>query len=436
MVEADAAITRAAELAPDDRLIAFLLAQSRYELGDPAAELFERAAALWPENPDVIRNRALALASEGDMAQAQHLLAARLADHPDWLDGHRVLTSLRWTSGQREGCEASFGDALARLPRHQGLWLGWFATVAQHRDWPRAAPILDAAAKALGETRAITVARAFLACESGDLAAAHRHIAACGSAEDGFLAITRIRLALRKGEPAQALAAALPLTSGPLAGQAWPYVHAGWRLLGDARADWLAGEPLLAGTAPAGLSGAELSELATLLRQLHTAQLPYAEQSVRAGTQTDRSVLLRREPILQRTRAAITEAINGFIGSLPPHDAAHPVLAPRRDRTGIAGSWSVRLGAGGHNVVHSHPLGWLSAVLYVAVPGADEMGPAPAGHLSIGAPPPELGLDLPPLCHIAPAVGQLTIFPSFMWHGTEPIVGGERLNIALDVVPA
>ena len=64
------------------------------------------------------------------------------------------------------------------------------------------------------------------------------------------------------------------------------------------------------------------------------------------------------------------------------------------------------------------------------------MGAAPAGHFHYGAPPPELGLDLAPYATIAPRVGQLVMFPSTLWHGTVPTQGGERLNIAFDVVPA
>jgi hypothetical protein len=51
MIEADDAIAKAHALAPDDRLIAFLHAQSRYELGHPAAELLQRSAACGPTIP-------------------------------------------------------------------------------------------------------------------------------------------------------------------------------------------------------------------------------------------------------------------------------------------------------------------------------------------------------------------------------------------------
>ena len=58
----------------------------------------------------------------------------------------------------------------------------------------------------------------------------------------------------------------------------------------------------------------------------------------------------------------------------------------------------------------------------------------PAESFHWGAPPAELGLDLPPRGVIAPKVGSLVLFPAYVWHGTVPIAAGERLNIAFDVV--
>ena len=53
----------------------------------------------------------------------------------------------------------------------------------------------------------------------------------------------------------------------------------------------------------------------------------------------------------------------------------------------------------------------------------------------LGLPPPELGLGLAPLRHIAPRPGRLAIFPSTTWHGTIPFAGEERLTIAFDIAP-
>jgi tetratricopeptide (TPR) repeat protein len=434
MIEADDAIAQARALAPADPLIAFLHAQSRFELGHPAAALFTAAQQLWPANPDVLRNRALALAAEDDFPAAEALLADALAANPGWLDGHRVLAGLRWTFGNGTGFDASYVSAIAAQPNSAALWLGWFSAAAQHRDWPRATTILDSADAALGDGHATRTARAFVAVESGDEADARALLAALADHDDDFTALCRIRFHLRQREFALAEAAALAMSKGAGAGQAWPYLSAIWRCTGDPRAAWLDGDPPYVSEMTVNLSAAEMTELAATLRSLHRAQRPYAEQSVRGGTQTDRSLLLRHEPILQRARTALMAQVHDYIAALPPSDPAHPLLGRPRTAPRIAGSWSVRLSGGGHNVAHSHPLGWISSAFYVALPAQAERGSPPAGHLALGAPPPELGLDLAPYRTIAPAIGKLVLFPATLWHGTLPYPAGERLNIAFDII--
>ena len=141
-----------------------------------------------------------------------------------------------------------------------------------------------------------------------------------------------------------------------------------------------------------GYGMAELTELAQLLHSLHTAAAPYLEQSVRNGTQTDRSVLLRHEAPLQQAKARLLQLIREYVAALPPPDPTHPLLGAPRGELLIEGSWSVRLTRQGHNVPHTHALGWLSTAFYLALPGAEQLGKPPAGHIAFGTPPPELGL--------------------------------------------
>jgi len=53
----------------------------------------------------------------------------------------------------------------------------------------------------------------------------------------------------------------------------------------------------------------------------------------------------------------------------------------------------------------------------------------------LGEPQKELGINLPPFRYIEPRVGQLVLFPSWVWHGTVPFQEGERLTTAFDVRP-
>lgn len=431
--DADQAFADGVRDFPQDVALAFGLAQTRYELGHPAADLFARAAALAGDHPDIARNQALALTSEGRDDEARHLLTARLARHPDWLDGHKALATLEWTRGNRDHFSDHLAPACQAQPHNAALWLAWFRNLAQARDWPGALAVLDQAERHLGATPAIEVSRLFVAVESADPRAGDL-IERTAPYRGDVSSLCRIRHALREGDPRRAEAEALPLTAGPSAALYWPYLSLAWRLLDDERAEWLDRPADLIQSLDAGLAKTDLDALAAVLRGLHTQAQPYIEQSVRGGTQTDRSVLLRHEPELQAIKARLIDLLRDYIDRLPPPDPAHPLLGtPRTGPLLIEGSWSVRLSRQGYNVPHTHAMGWLSTAFYVSLPDPAQMGPPPAGHIAFGLAPDELGLNLEPYRTIAPVPGRLAVFPSTMWHGTVPFDDGERLVIAFDI---
>ena len=209
----------------------------------------------------------------------------------------------------------------------------------------------------------------------------------------------------------------------------WPYLSLCWRMMDDPRAGWLDGDPLYCATFDLDFSAAELSALADVLRSLHRMKAPYPEQSVRGGTQTDRQLFFHPNAAIQAARAKVSAAVAAYIEGLPAPDAAHSLLSPPRDQPlRFEGSWSVRLTGAGYHHSHTHVLGWISSALYLALPDGDDNG-----KLAFGAPPPELELPLQTYRHIEPKAGRLALFPSTMWHCTEPFAAGERLTIAFDV---
>ena len=435
LVEAAEVFAAARAVGLEDPAVLQGLAQTRYELGLPAATLFAEAQQGNPGNLDILRNRAAAMASEGDRAGAIESLLDTLRTNPGWLDGHQVLAALRWTGGDRQGFAASYANAARAEPGHAALWLAWFSAVAQTQDWEQARAVLAKAERHLGIIPAILSAQLFIACEGDVPARAEALLAKTAHITGDTITLCRIRHALRQKRFEVARDLIQPQLGGASAGLFWPYASLVWRLLGDARAQWLDRPETTIQSRAIGLDAAEMAELGDVLRALHTMEQPYAEQTVRGGTQTDRSIMLRHEPILQRTCAAWLEAIAANIAELPAPEQRHPFLREARNQLLLGGSWSVRLRAGGHNVPHTHPMGWMSASLYVAIPGEAARGPAPAGHISFGTPPPELGLSLAPSCSIAPRPGLVVTFPSIMWHAVEPFAAGERLMIALDIRP-
>lgn len=434
MEEALDAIGKAAALAPDAPQVALGLAQIRFECGLPAAPQFARAAALLPQRPDVLRSHAMALAAEGELAAADAMLDAVVEANPLWLDGHRALASLRTTAGEHDFAR-SYARAIKVQPQVFGLRMALFHALCVAKRWDDARFVLDTAEIDLGQQRASIMGRAYLLSESGEGADDPALFDALEGEQDTGLDLARVRHFLRGGQIERARDVALRHRAGPTMGAFWPYLSLAWRLLGDPRAEWLDRGMDFVQVFDTDLTARELADLATTLRALHTAQAPWHEQSVRGGTQTERPLLLRLDPIIQRARTAIESAVRDYIDALPSVDPAHPLLSRPRSGVLFSGSWSVRLRPRGFHATHTHPMGWISSALYVTVPEGGDLGPAPAGRLRFGAPPPELGLKLEPYGDVEPKPGRLALFPSTMWHGTVPFTGGERMTIAFDVVP-
>ena len=96
----------------------------------------------------------------------------------------------------------------------------------------------------------------------------------------------------------------------------------------------------------------------------------------------------------------------------------------------------MRLGSGGHHVNHIHPRGWISSAYYVSVPPETGSGDSKAGWIKFGEPPIRTSPELAPEKWVQPRAGLLVLFPSFLWHGTEPIKdGAARVTAPFDVVP-
>lgn len=424
MAAACAALDAATTKAPDHPALAFMRAQFHWEGWFEAVPLFERAAQLNPGNPDVVRNFALALASEGQVERAIRLLEAILARSPGWIEGHNVLATLRTTAGEDNPLR-SFAAALEAEPGNAALTQAWVHKLAAAKDWEGARALL-----ARGE---FPLLRLWLDCESGEADSDPAIFADYLGSTDPGLALLQLRHALRHGDPARALALAEAQLDTPHAGQFWPYCSLCWRLTDDPRAAWLEGEPPFARPIDLDLPGPMLSDLATFLRGLHRMSAPYPEQSVRGGTQTERNLLLHHDPIIAQLRATVVDAVIEWRDALPD-DPTHPLLSRKPEGIRFIGSWSVRLAGGGHHSAHTHPQGWASSALYIVVP--PETGRDHSGDLALGMPPPELGLGLELTQYITPKPGRLALFPSTTWHGTVPFEGEERLTVAFDVAPA
>jgi uncharacterized protein (TIGR02466 family) len=425
----------AAALAPADVSIAHGAARVALEAGVDAVDLFLSARALAPTDGDIALGLAAARNAIGDGETAADELDALLAGAPAWTTGHEQLAQLRSMMGQRSRATESLERALGHFRREESLWTALFRIHVSAEDIEALEQDVKRAEAAGISPRVLALYRAIAAAELDSSAFPHDLFEVPRELDDQ-LSIWRIRHLLRAGAVDEASVLIDRELASLRASSAWPYAALAWRLRDDPRSDWLDGDPRFVRQFDLTAVLPPLDTLADELRKLHIAKGEYVDQSVRGGTQTDGPLLSRIDPVIQQLRRAIVGAVGTFIADLPPPDSRHPLLSRRRDRrVRFAGSWSVRLRGGGRHANHVHPQGWISSALYVALPERTSKDSEDAGWLTIGQPQDQLGLDLEPRSKIEPRAGHLVLFPSWMWHGTVPFAGGERLTVAFDVRP-
>ena len=425
------AFAKAAALMPDDPMIALSHASASLEAGLPAVDLLEKVLALSGPNQGVELQLTAARIAIGDDAAAIAGLANAVARDPQWVQGHSVLAATRWKHGQRDRFAESFRQAIGQSPRSLPLWRGLIEAHLTADLFEAALEVITEGRAAVGDHVTFDAAEAIARTELGDLARAERMFSRLADVHDIAVTVSHLRYLLRAGRIEEAAAIAEQAAATDTTNQVWPYLSVAWRMLGDPRWTWLEGDPAFVGVYDLSAALAPIEELAELLRRIHTAIGHPLKQSLRNGTQTDGHLFWRTEPEIGRLRDAVRQAVEAHVAQLPPPEPGHPLLVERRGPIGFAGSWSVRLTAGGHHIEHFHPAGWISSALYIALP-ENFAADSDAGFLSLGEVN-DLGLDLGPIRKIEPKVGQLVLFPSYMWHGTRPFDAGERLTVAFDV---
>ena len=428
--EALVQIEQAASLLPHDPVIALTVAQIRLEAGLPSAAQFEAALRLAPASSDARTGLIAAYFSEGRGDQALALLEGALASNPGWQDGYRQYAQLATLLGRSAQALDPLLNALNRYPDTLALHIDLVEMMMAAGNYGAAAEWCEGAERRFGAQPDLLWRRAAALDEQGRTGEAAEIYTKIGPPDDVIQTRRIMRHVLRRGLAQAAIDIARPWLSGDNATEIWPYVSLAWRMLSDPSIEWLEG--------PGGLVGTydfrndfDWAALAVRLRAIHAKSGEFSNQSVEGGTQTDGPLFARIDTEIAGVRKIVMRAMEDYVASLPPQIARHPQLClPRNHPLRFSGSWSVRFQGRGFHRAHHHPQGWFSGVLYVAVP---ENLRKTEGQLSLGGSPPELGLGLAPSQYVEPAPGRLVVFPSTMWHATEPFEDGERMTIAFDL---
>lgn len=166
-----------------------------------------------------------------------------------------------------------------------------------------------------------------------------------------------------------------------------------------------------------------------------TLRYDRGQKTTRDGGQTG-NLVGSPTPQLAAFESALREEIPRRIALAGAAQASahHPLAgtAPSRWQLNL---WATVLDRAGRQASHLHPSGWMSGVYYVALPDVDEA--QESGWIEFGVPPEELAAeDGLPRRRVQPRVGELTTFPSYLYHRTVPHAGtAPRISLAFDVVP-
>lgn len=399
----------------------------------------DQALKLGTDAPETWLVKARAHLGLAELDAAEAAFRQSLRRRPDYADAHRDLAQLLWM------CTADGRAALAPLdaaPKTPAL-LALRARVLEFTGDPAgAATAVEAAVAAAPADLGLRLQAANLAAHAGRAEAAAAHAEAALRLQPGepravaayLTALLGLGRAVEAAEIAQALLARTPHDQSLLA-----LLATAWRLAGDPQWRTLWDEPFIAARSIEKPSGwpdlpSYLADLRTALRDLHGPLRTHPlEQSLRGGSQTPQNLQAVEHPAVRAFFTAIDAPIRAYLQAIGRGPG--PLASRNTGDYAIKGVWSVRLRKGGNHVDHTHSEGWISSAFYVDLPRA--LDTDRQGWIRFGRPPFPTRPALEPFLHLRPEPGRLVLFPSYLWHGTEPFTSDEeRLTIAFDLVPA
>ena len=412
---------------------------------DDAVDYLLRGAERAPDAPEIAINLASALAQADRQEEAVAAYRKALELSPDNVSLHDWYNGYLGVIGHSDYL-ASYRSALARQPGNTALAVSLARKLLLGNCGAEALTVLAAVRGQVNDTTAIDDEISQVHREQGEfaeaLAAARR--AAAGAPEDAAVMRELATALMAAGDDyaeARALLDGL-LRDHPEDQGLWALMSTALRYTGDGdryRAlvdyDRLIQVREIQPPPEFPDSGSFVAYLRDQLDVLHTTQRHPVEQSAVNGTQTLDDLFSRRHEGIGRLKAGLTEQLQRVIDGLP-RDDRHPLLSRNRGGLRFSDSWSIKLHEQGFHKNHFHSQGWLSSAFYLSVPDAINCH-SPEGWIKFGEPGFRAREPLPAEYWIRPREGLLVVFPSYLWHGTEPLCEARaRMSVGYDILPA
>jgi tetratricopeptide (TPR) repeat protein len=434
--EARPLLDRLTRMQPQSAVAHHNLAAALGDMGDArgAEAAARQAQTLGGDAPETWLVLGRALTAQSRLSEAEAALTQALARRPTYGDALRDLAQLIWMrTGDAAAALEPLDRALAASPSDAPL-IALHSAILLDVVGPQAAYRALEPALAAGAPGLAIAATAAAAEIDPRLALRHAQDAVRAMPADPRAATALCAAQIAAGHAADAVARLdAVIAARPLDQYALALRTVAWRVLADPRALTPADYDRLCRPFDIGLGADALGRTALALDSLHPFSAQPLGQSIRSGVQAALDPRYAGDPDLDAVFHALETPISRYIADMAGHD--DPMSRRAGSSHEIIGAWSVRLTAGGRHSDHIHPEGWVSSALYISTPQVDASD-LRAGWLRFGAVRLGVGFELPAEHWIEPRPGVVALFPSWMWHGTEPFRSqGARLTIAFDVQP-
>ncbi|WP_262691923.1 tetratricopeptide repeat protein [Kordiimonas aestuarii] len=414
-----------------------------------AVSVYEQALTIGPKVPELRYAYATALYDTGDVDGADLEFRTAIALKPDYIEAHDALNRLYWQNGKQALFGKSYSVCLKAVPMSAPMREAQVRALELAGRHTEALAAVEDALRIVGTSPALLHRQARLLASAGQMEEALASYNGAVKKSAAFAAapiwLDKAKFLTRLARYDEALAALERAEDVmPHDQEMWAYRGLCWRLMGDSRAAWLNDYDTFIGADIIGVPdgydslGVFLKALGGVLAPLHTSKSQPLDQTLKGGTQSNGALLTRPDPVIRALRREIEKVVAAFIARLPA-GPGHPFLSRKAAGFRFNGSWSVRLKPGGFHVNHVHPKGWISSSFYVAVPPSVSEGDADhKGWIKFGESGAGLAPELETVARrICPAPGLVVLFPSYMWHGTEPFADdAPRITAPFDIIPA
>lgn len=184
------------------------------------------------------------------------------------------------------------------------------------------------------------------------------------------------------------------------------------------------------------LKGENNALLAQLLSDINVADIEKKMQGrLVNGVQSSGNLFKRDEASFRAIGQLVEDAIDRYRHSFSGEQCVFVKSFPKK--TEFASSWYVKMSQGGHLTSHIHEDGWVSGALYLSLPTEKKHEHEGSIELSTHGDGYPKKHDNFPIKTVAPAVGDIVMFPSSVFHRTLPFSSDEqRICIAFDLKPA